>query len=257
MFYKALLFTLALILSSELAAQLFEVVCSGTCDPVSLELKRQIESSVNENLPETDAGTYLKGVANASALAQGQVGIDHANDIDVFLFGPSLGAGVDVGDYELGDLLSGDVKGKNLRGLGVAPSLLLGLGFPTLGLKNYKKWKLFLNFGHLNLSPKKTNIKMMNFGLHVRYQLFAPTSFYSPYLLRWNGLHIATGVRSQTLSVDYTESKDQDFTVGSATANLSGDIKAKDRGQNLLRPTGNLQRHPTLLRFHHFCGNGS
>ena len=159
MFYKALLTAMALILSSELAAQLFEVVCSGMCDPVSLELKRQIESSVNENLPDADARTYLKGTANANALASAQVGIDHANDVDVFLFGPSLGAGVDVGGYELGDLLSGDVKGKNLRGLGATPSLLLGLNFATLGFKNYKRWKLFLNFGHLNLSPKKTNIR--------------------------------------------------------------------------------------------------
>ena len=236
MFYKALLTAMALILSSELAAQLFEVVCSGMCDPVSLELKRQIESSVNENLPDADARTYLKGTANANALASAQVGIDHANDVDVFLFGPSLGAGVDVGGYELGDLLSGDVKGKNLRGLGATPSLLLGLNFATLGFKNYKRWKLFLNFGHLNLSPKKTNIKMMNYGLHVRYLLFSPTAFYSKYLLRWNGLNISTGVRSQTLSVDFTETKSEDFTASGQTANLSGDIKAKVEAKTLSIP---------------------
>ncbi len=240
----------------EATAQLFQVTCAGMCDPVSLELKRQIEASVNENLPEADASTYLQGTADANALSSSLVGVDYANEAKTFLLSPNIGAGVNLGEYQLGDLLTGDVKGKNLRGLGATPSLLLGLNLAKLGLKKYSKWRLFLNFGQLKPKSDTFNLEVITYGLHVRYRIFKPKAWWGTRLLRWNGLHFSTGVQSQSLKVNYSERKNEDFTVSGQTASIDGDIVAQVESETLSVPLELSSGIQFLYLFTFFAGIG-
>ena len=135
----------------------------------------QLEVDVNNELPNADQSNYLKGMSNAGVMSGKGSGTDYANPIDIFLIGYTLGAGADLGDNSIGDLIGGDIDGDQFRGAGFQFSLMLGidggvLPFKSLfGLDN-SRTDYFINWNSKDSSSDNFTFTLKSFGLHVRYQ---------------------------------------------------------------------------------------
>ena len=99
----------------------FTVTCTG-CDALAIAATQLLENDVNADLPDADASNYLIGMANASVMSVKGSGSDYANDVDLFVFKVSAGIGADIGDSTLSDF-----KSNTVRGVGISPSLMVGI----------------------------------------------------------------------------------------------------------------------------------
>ncbi len=210
----------------------FTVVCTGTCNALTKAALQALEDDVNKDLPDADQSTYLKGMANASAMSVKGSGSDYANDVDLFLVRVSGGVGADLGDSSFGDLTSGDIKGNQVRGFGISPSILVGL---SLGIFNLPEWeyfnpnklKVFVNFFSLDIGKfvDDLDVKATNFGVRGRYKLIDPIAWVPGKLLHWTGIDVHAGFDIVKLKVVYKKTQTETFNPGAGvTATISGDI---------------------------------
>jgi hypothetical protein len=183
------------------------------CNRVLTDLERR----VNSDLPEADASNYLKGMANASVMSLKGGSTDYANDIDLFVFGASVGIGADVGSNSFSDLVGGDVDGNQVRGVGFAPSILAGVNLgifklPTFGWFDPNNVKLMLNFFSMSLDSFATDLtgKSSNFGISARYRIVEPIDFVPRRMVRWNGVDLTTGLQFNTLDLKYSQKFDNE-----------------------------------------------
>lgn len=196
---------------------------------------QRMQDDVNNDLPDADQSTYLKGMSNASVFSVKGNGTDYANDIDLFIFGVGIGAGLDVGDNSFGDLVSGDVDGNQIRGVSIAPSLMLGV---NMGIFNLPKWgsfdpnqvKLMANFFTMNLGSFGDDLdgKVTNFGLHARYKVVGPKDFVPRRMVRWTGVDVTTGLEYNSLELKYTQTFQETYADDSNTfeAEIDGTVVA-------------------------------
>jgi len=201
--------------------------CTGGCDNAAVQtLITSLENEVNSDLPDADQATYLKGMANASVMSTKGTGTDYANDIDVFLVGAGFNAGVDLGNQSFGDLLGGDVDGNQVRGVGLAPSLLIGFGMGVLPIKwkIVKRSKIFVNFFSYDTGDPGDDLQaeMSNFGFHIRTKLITPRVFVPLGMLQWGGLDVHLGFDHSSLTLKYTEAFNDTTTDGTNTINYTG-----------------------------------
>ena len=231
--------------SSFLQANLFEVTCTGICNAVTDNLANQIETSVNDELPDAEPSTYLKSMANASVQSGRHLGLDYASDQD-FILAATVGAGIDLGGQKLDDLLSGDIKGKQIRGIGAQTSFMFGLNLKVFNLKKRKKFDpnrltIFLNYGGLNKSFSENEIRSQNLGVHFRYKLMKPYAILPNRMIHWNGLDIATGFGFQALEVFIKDEQNQTFNADAgggltSTATIAGDVTARVKSRTSSTP---------------------
>lgn len=227
----ALTLTLALPIYAE--AGLFKVTCTGSnCSNSNVVAAiAELEAAVNRDLPDADAGTYLKGMANSSVMANKSNGTDYANDIDLFVVGIGAGLGADVGNNSFGDLISGDVDANQLRGVGIQPALMVGLDMGMfdigdVGFMDFNKLKVFANFFSYELDQSDIKGDIFNFGLHGRYKWIEPISFVPGRLVYWTGVDISTGFEYSSLDVSYTTTQTGSYSSGGVTATVNGNVKA-------------------------------
>jgi hypothetical protein len=221
-----------LALTTSTQAGLFSISCTGAnCSNAAVaQLINVAETDVNSQLPDADASTYLKGMANSSVMANKGATSDYANDVDVFLIGVGAGIGADVGNNSFGDLISGDIDGNQLRGFGVQPSLLVGINLglwdmPTIfDVIDLNKMKVFISFFKFDVDQTKIDANVTNFGLHLRYKLQDPVGLVPGRLVYWTGVDITTGFEYSNMDVTVTESKSQAYTVAPFTLNMAGTI---------------------------------
>ena len=212
-------------------AALFSITCnSGTAVCNAIEpVRLKMENDINADLPDADASNYLKGMANASVMSNKANGTDYADDIDVFVVGVGVGLGADVGNNSFGDLIGGDIDGEQLRGIGVQPSLLVGL---NLGLFNLPMWgefdpnkvKVFLNFFTYDKNDAEVTAELTNFGVHFRYKFYDPVAVLPGKLVHWTGVDISTGFEYSKLNLAYTTSKSTTYTEGAFNATITGNL---------------------------------
>ncbi len=228
-----MMLTLALPFYAE--AGLFKVTCNGSAancsDPNLQQAIRDLETAVNKDLPDADASTYLKGMANSSVMANKSNGVDYANDIDLFVVGIGVGLGADVGNNSLGDLIGGDVDANQLRGVGIQPALMVGLDMGIfdigeIGFIDFNKMKVFANFFTYELDQSDIKGDIFNFGLHARYKYIDPISVVPGRMLYWTGLDIITGFEYSKLDVSYSTRQSGTYTSGSTSATVDGLITA-------------------------------
>lgn len=227
----ALTLTLALPFYAE--AGLFQVSCSGSnCSNSNVQAAiAELEAAVNRDLPDADASTYLKGMANSSVMANKSNGVDYANDIDLFVVGIGASVGADVGNNSFGDLISGDVDANQLRGVGIQPALMVGLdmgmfGIGEVGFINFDKLKLFANFFTYDLDQSDIKGDIFNFGIHGRYKYIDPISVVPGRMVYWTGVDFTAGFEYSTLDVSYTTRQSSSYTSGAVTATVDGTVKA-------------------------------
>lgn len=209
-------------------AGLFKITCSG-CNSVTQSLATKLENDVNKDLPDADATTYLEGMANAGVMSGKHIGQDYANDVDAFIIGLGLGAGADLGDQGLGDLMSGDIDGNQVRGIGIQPSVLFGLNLGLfdmgeLGPIEFDRLKTFVNFGTIDKDLSGVKAKATNFGLHFRYKWKDPQAIIPGRMLYWTGVDLHTGFEYQSFEATYTETRSKAFTESGVTATIDGTV---------------------------------
>ena len=208
----------------------FTITCATTCNASVDAAYQLMEDDLNSSLPNADASNYLIGMANASVLSMKASGSDYANDIDLFVFKVSAGLGADIGDSSLSDF-----KGNTVRGVGISPSLMVGLNpgalfdLPEWEYFDMNKIKVFVNFFSLDigaLAGSEIDGKASNFGIHFRYKLIDPIAWAPGKLLHWTGVDIHTGFDYSSLTISTSQTTTDSFTSGAATANMSGTVKA-------------------------------
>ncbi|MCO4792315.1 MAG: hypothetical protein KC493_01290 [Bacteriovoracaceae bacterium] len=230
---KKLVLFLALTMTSNSYATLLEITCTGsvancnTLAPVIATMK----ADLNADLPDADQSSYLAGMADAAAASQKGIGTDYINDIDVFVVGLGVGVGAHVGNNTLSDLLGGDIDGEQLRGIGLSPSLMLGINMGMFDLPEWEyfdpnKVKLMVNFFTFSKDDTDFNAKFTNFGIHGRYRIVEEKAILPAKLLHWHGVNVSTGFEYTSLELAYTNTETTTYTDGGITANIAGTVKA-------------------------------
>ncbi len=228
---KKLVLLLTLLLASESYANLLTISCTGVdCNTIQ-PLITKMQNDLNADLPDADQSSYLSGMADAAVASQKGVGVDHVNDIDVFVAGVGIGIGAHVGNNTFSDLVGGDVDGEQLRGIGLAPSLMLGINLGMFDLPEWEyfdpnKIKLMVNFFTFSKDDTDFNAKITNFGVHGRYKIVEDKALLPGKLLHWHGVNILTGFEYSSLELAYTNTETTTYTEGAFTANINGTIKA-------------------------------
>lgn len=222
------------IFSSNVFAGPFSITCSGSdCSNSSVQsLISQYETDINNDLPDADASSYLKGMANATIAAGKAVGTDYANDIDLFIVQTGIGIGADLGNNGFSDVISGDVDGNQLRGIGVQPLVLMGginMGIFDWGGYFEDKWgisldklKVFFNFSPLSDFDKTSSgvtidAESSNFGVHFRYKYIDPYSIIPGRMLYWTGVDFTSGLERSYLKLNTSKRETKSFTSSGIT----------------------------------------
>lgn len=229
---KKLVLLLTLMLASESYANLLTITCSGlNCSNPNVQaLITKINTDLNADLPDADQSSYLSGMADAAVASQKGIGVDHINDIDVFVVGLGVGVGAHVGNNTFSDLVGGDIDGEQLRGIGLSPSLMLGINMGMFDLPEWEyfdpnKVKLMVNFFTFSKDDTDFNAKFTNFGVHGRYRIVEEKAILPGKLLHWHGVNLVTGFEYTSLELAYTNTETTTFTDGPVTANINGTIK--------------------------------
>jgi len=191
-------------------------------------LFNQLETTINNDLPDADVSTYLKGMANSSVMAGKGVGTDYANDVDLFVIGGSVGIGADLGNNSFSSLMKGDVDENQIRGVGFSPSIMVGtnlalFNLPKLWVIDFDKMHVYANYFSMDLDDFADDITgdVKSFGFHAKYRIHDGTSFIPlPLvggLLRWGGLNITTGYEFTSFNAKFTKT----YTGKSTTATVN------------------------------------
>lgn len=189
----------------------------------------EAETNVNSNLPNADASTYLNGMSDAAILTTKGLGTDYASNMDLFVIGGGVGAGLDLPGTGFSDVFSGKVNSQNFRGIGLQTSFMAGL---QLGVFHFpvfweyfdlNKMSVYLNAMSLDLPKFKEGFsgKLSNFGFHLQYKVMQPISF-GTFLFSWGGVDFTTGFETSTLTIKYarTDTITQSSVVAVPVAGL-------------------------------------
>lgn len=214
-----------------------DALLSGTLNTALSSLLLELETQVNKSLPETEGGsTYFTGMANASVASVKGMGGDYANDIDIFLVGPRIGLGADLGENKFSDLMSGKIEPTQIRGFGVQPSLTVGFNLgviKALPKFSWMKWnnlKTFVNFFSYTLEPNNgISGSMSNFGMHFRYKIMEGRVFQNRFLAKWGGLEVHTGFDTSKLKLGFSQSITETMLDQSLSSNpsITADVTVK------------------------------
>ena len=227
---KKLVLLLTLMLASESFASLLTISCTGTDCNTLQPLITQMQNDLNADLPDADQSSYLSGMADAAAASQKGIGTDHINDIDVFVVGLGVGVGAHVGNNTFSDLVGGDIDGEQLRGIGLSPSLMLGINMGMFDLPEWEyfdpnKIKLMVNFFTFSKDDTDFNAKLTNFGVHGRYRIVEEKAILPGKLLHWHGVNLVSGFEYTSLELAYTNTESTQYTEGALQATINGTVK--------------------------------
>lgn len=181
-----------------------------------------LENSVNANLPNADASTYLRGIADSSVISADGVGVDYATRFSLLDIGFSAGVGASLsGGGSLTGLLNGSTSTSTISGFAGQYSVMIGIQTPSwlnLGPIDSKRLRLFFNFDSSNFSRTGSTVQFSSFGLNAQYNLVGPESVGLGSLL-WNGLDFTTGFRASSMNLQIIKSIND---TSSGTVNASG-----------------------------------
>lgn len=185
-----------------------------------------VNSELNSDLPDVSIAGFSEGVAASTYSAFASQATDYADEPDLFMVKLTGGAAVQGGDLQDTDEL------QNADGFGAAGGLTLGLNGDVLPFKKLwfieaKKLDLFLSFFSYGLDETNDDTRIegdiSSFGLMGRYHWIDGVDIVPGKMVRWEGVHIHTGLQYAKMGIDVTTSFD-DQTVkqsGSTVATFS------------------------------------
>jgi hypothetical protein len=239
-----LLILFASFFSSFASAQMFtlKVTDYGGLDNNEL-LKRvldayleKIEDDVNELIPNADPERMMKNMSNASVIATKGVGSDYASDMNVFLVGATVGAGV---AYERNDTINSDINGA-----GAATGMILGANADKLNVHNFagldtKKLNFYLNFMKLGQTQNLISnggvdsdlrVGFLGGGLHFRYDWLDGSG---TKMWGWGGVKLHWGYDFNQTEFTYENNLDRTVNLvdNGSGANIKGRITGRPKYQ--------------------------
>lgn len=198
-----------------------------------------VETQVNSELPDTSGGVqYTDAMGNASVMSQKGLGVDYASDMELFMLGARVGAGADVGNNSMSDVLGGDLDAEQISGFGVGLALVGGL---NLGMFDWSeedpdawfKWSnanLFFNIFKYDLDNDDVTAETTSFGVHLQYKLIESKN-YIPFVFKWTGVQVTTGYQYSSLNVGVSKSLTETYTDNVAVGGLGNrDVDAEFTG---------------------------
>lgn len=230
--------------------------CTGPAD-----LCTSLEAEINKNLPNADATSYLKGMANSLTLAGKGTGADYATDYDWFVVTAAVGAGADAGGAKATDVLGGDIDTNNLRGVGAQATINVGVNLAVLPwdriwFLNLNKTKLYFNTFSYSKTSGKISGKTETLGMHIQYKLIDGHGLLGWKMLHWGGLDFTTGFESAKLNFNYSETVTKSTTVSGQTATYSGPIGVSSRTSTVSVPFELSTNVQWLYLFTTYIGTG-
>ncbi len=183
-------------------------------------LTAEVENDINSDLPDADASSYLKGMANASVYANKGLGTDYASGMDLFVVGLGVGVGLDVGKNSFSDLIGGDVDAEQFRGFGLAGGVIVG---GNLGIMPFEKFlglkmdrvNLYLHFFTLDENFDELTFDFKSIGAHLQYQIINEANIIPLKILRWDGVRVTLGYEYTKLSAVLTQTYTDEAYTGS------------------------------------------
>ncbi len=221
---KILIITLFLSLSTYSYGAFLELgqqVCSGNttvCGLVSDDLDQlyqDLEDDMNAKLPDVDGSQYLTGMSNSAVMSSKGVGIDYASNMDWFVVGATVGAGVDLGERnQLGDVISGDIDASSVAGVapivsvivGINPSVIPFFKLPKIGPIDLEKINFYMNYFGASFDKNGVTGDLSNLGFHAQYQLLGTKSFLPFGVAKWGGVKVNVGYEYTYLKLSFEQS---------------------------------------------------
>lgn len=198
---------------------------AGTSDDTSTlcgQLTSELESYVNQDLPDVSIGDYGTGIANANNFAYKGTNSDYSDKFDLFMIKGSTGIAV-----------QGDIRDpESAEGIGLGAAVTAGLNLDFLpvdkiGPVELKKLDLFVSFMSSNIDRDfdKTNVEgdLSHFAVTGRYQIIEGKEFIPGSLLKWGGVFLHTGFQSSTSKITAT-SEIEDDNIGTDGDAATADI---------------------------------
>jgi hypothetical protein len=194
-------------------------------------LEAEIETEVNNELPNSDQGEFFGSMANASQMAGKDLAYDPVNPIKTMSVSLAAGAAIDLNKKNFNDIkdANGDIDYNQAPGVGVQGALSLGLRPFFLPESKFVKerWDMFLHFFRYTYEKTDYDAKTGSMGFHGRYRLHAGKELARWGLLEWSPVYVGFGLQYNNLSGTYrktfSESKESGGITG--TFNAVGTIK--------------------------------
>lgn len=189
-----------------------------------------LENQVNTQLNQFDSSTYLKGVANSTALASNGLTHDNASRFKYFFFSIGGGMAADLGSTDPASLLNGSNKVDSFHGLSGTYQMTFGFKatifkIPKFWLIDPERLKFYFGFASQKFSQDQVDFNFSAYSLMMQYRFFPEYNF-GWGLFKWGGVTVTTGVKSTQLKILYTksfsESQTQSLSVpGNPTLNMA------------------------------------
>ncbi len=195
---------------SAVAADVFSIT-NRTYGTVPLAFQSEVdaifddlETQVNAAIPAADTTTYLKGIANSAVIGGSGMGVDYASPFKFFIFSGNLGAGVDLGNVSLSDLISGTAAATDVVGAPQA-AITIGMNVGSVikksgGLIDFSRMKGFIGFLSSSTNQQDVSATFSSFSLMGQYKL-VPEKSIGARLIRWGGVDVSGGYRYSSLNI--------------------------------------------------------
>jgi len=169
-----------------------------------------METTVNNQLTQFDASSYLVGTANATSLVSAGGTHDLADRFKYFYLEVGGGLGADLGGIGPQKLLTQSDAITNVKGLSGGMNMTLGapgslLRIPKIGWFQPENFKLYLNFSQFSRSMQDVSFEYSSYGLMGQYRILGGNSLLMG-ALKWNGVDVTTGFKCSKIKVLFSKS---------------------------------------------------
>ncbi len=195
----------AALFSPEAAAQSFEFsIDEAAAQSVGLDaqaIEADVQASASDQFQLIDQGSFLRAMANASAVAVHGLGVDYASNPKRFVVGGGLGTGISGGDFAL---TRGGEEGLPSVGAGFQLSLMGGINLGMFAGKDSVLSRVTL-YGNGLAAPLSTGAfagSVYNYGAHAQLALITPKDIK---VVGWGGLALTTGYTNSTYTLGLAE----------------------------------------------------
>lgn len=174
------------------------------------ELFNTMETQVNAQLAQFDAESYLKGTANATALASTGGTHDLANRFRYFYVSVGGGIAADLGGKNFKDFTSDPNSINSAKGLSGNMSITIGapghlVNIPKMNWFEPQRFKLYMSYSQFDKKFEDVNFEYLSYSLMGQYHFFG---YHSALLgsLKWHGVDVTTGFKYSKIKVLFSKS---------------------------------------------------
>ena len=200
--------------------------CGSLPTPACDALLAELDSTVNQDLPDVDIDEYGTGIANANAFSYKGGGSDYSDHFDIFM--ARIGGGLAVqGDLD---------NAESADGIGFGAAVTAGLNLDLLpvdkiGPIDLSKMDLFVSFmsykPEQDVNDSELEGELSHFAVMARYRLIDEKDFIPGSILKWGGVMLHTGLQRSTFAAKITQNfEDETVDIGSNQTATLGDTSA-------------------------------